>query len=92
MNPEKMWLFTIEFIELQESLHIWISRYFQKIYNSFQTDHMLWLQEGSDLTFYNCRNKEGFSVNGQMEENEQNFDTGFCEWDMVTGPSGTFFR
>ena len=27
-----------------------------------------------------------------MDSEEQQFDNGFCSWDMVTGKSGTYFR
>ena len=44
------------------------------------------------MTFYNSRNKDGFIVDGQMTENENAFDKGFCSWEMVTGSSGSFLR
>ena len=49
-------------------------------------------KKDTPLTFYNCKNKKGFDVSGQMDENEKNFDKNFCDWEMVTGPSGTYLR
>ena len=34
----------------------------------------------------------GFTIDGQMDENELNFDNKFCPWDLVTGKAGTFYR
>ena len=47
---------------------------------------------GIPLTYYNCHNKEGFDVNGQMEPNELNSNEDFCPWQMVNGHTGTFLR
>jgi hypothetical protein len=44
------------------------------------------------LTFYDCNNTKGFSVNGSMDSNEENFKNEYCPWQMVTGPSGTFLK
>ena len=44
------------------------------------------------MKFFNCRNKMGFDVNGKMDEFEDQFDEGYCNWEMVTGKSGTYLR
>ena len=50
------------------------------------------LQAGSKLKYYNCKNTIGFEIDGKMDDQENEFDKGYCSWDMVTGSSGTYFR
>ena len=44
------------------------------------------------MKYYNCKNTNGFQVDGFMSEDELNFDNTFCTWEMVTGSSGTYLR
>ena len=44
------------------------------------------------MKYYNCHNKNGFDIDGQMNADEDNFNNKFCTWEMVTGDSGTFLR
>lgn len=57
-----------------------------------QTISSINLQAGSKLKFYNCKNTVGFDIDGKMDNQENEFDNGYCSWDMVTGRSGTYFR
>ena len=34
----------------------------------------------------------GFDINGKMDQFEDQFDEGYCNWEMVTGKSGTYLR
>merc|ERR1712156_1299504 len=47
---------------------------------------------GSKLKYYNCKNTQGFEIDGKMDNQENEFDNGYCFWDMVTGSSGPYFR
>jgi len=47
---------------------------------------------GSKLKYYNCKNTNGFVIDGKMDDQEKEFDNGYCSWDMVTGTSGTYLR
>ena len=49
-------------------------------------------QEGTPLTYYNCKNTQGFTVDGFMSDEELAFDNTYCNWEMVTGASGTYLR
>ena len=49
-------------------------------------------EEGTPLTYYNCKNTNGFTVDGYMSEEELGFDNGLCEWEMATGEAGTYLR
>ena len=44
------------------------------------------------MKYYNCKNTNGFDIDGKMDDQEKGFDKGYCSWDMVTGSSGTYFR
>ena len=44
------------------------------------------------MKFFNCHNKEGFKIDGEMSQDEENFNENLCTWEMVTGESGTFLR
>ena len=50
------------------------------------------MQRGAYMKFYNCRNKNGFDIDGSMDQFERKFDEGFCNWEMVSGKSGTYLR
>ena len=50
------------------------------------------MQRGAYMKFYNCRNKNGFDIDGSMDQFERKFDQGFCNWEMVSGKSGTYLR
>ena len=44
------------------------------------------------MKYYNCQNKQGFNIDGRMDIFEENFDESFCNWEMVSGKSGTYLR
>ena len=44
------------------------------------------------MKFYNCHNHEGFDIDGVMDEKELKFTSDFCQWQMVSGPSGTLLQ
>ena len=44
------------------------------------------------MKYYNCKNREGFNIDGKMDDKELSFIDDFCPWSMVTGPSGTLLQ
>ena len=44
------------------------------------------------MKFFNCNNRNGFDIDGTMDLNEANFNNDLCNWQMVSGPSGTLLQ
>ncbi len=52
----------------------------------FMTDHA---PDAKGMRYYNSENKEGFPIDGNMDEKEKSFNNAKDSWRLVTGEQGT---
>ncbi len=49
------------------------------------------MQAGVPLTYYNCNNEDGITIDGVEDNHDATQDT-LCHWEFVTGDAGTYVR